>query len=671
MPTDEDEHGVNSDPKASRPPDGSPAYALKKMESLAREIAEGRAIVYVGAGVSQSAGFDSWEKLLGQLLERASGRLETEGVLTTKYFSILRSKSRNLEVADWLDILLHPDFSSEVASVLLGSKQERRKPSAIHRNLARLPFSMAITTNYDLLLTTAYEEADPEGPKPNQYTWKQVRDILAAIRKRTFAIIHSHGHIDDLSSIILAGNQYSAAQYRNPRFWEVMKWLFKTKTFLFVGAGLEDPDLIYQLQEARAESKEAAVLHYALLPHDEAPRLRREILKRSLSIEVIPVGTEDQVLTHDEKAWLSPAVSRILRDLSGLVAAQRVDAIQPGLPTSDDPTFCLNASLKKLLGQAVRLTGSFRGDFCLSPDGPASHLSGKLVYALVEGPTDPKIKNAHVTPNSICGIAYYQATSESGVYVIDVKRREIARQSKLGHYGVVEYVPGDPAVMSELAIPIDIGAVRVGVLNLESNLVDAYSEDHLKVARRFAEKAGRLYAAAYERKQRSTLLSREYIEPAYVEIKSVCGRIWKLSRPNQTNSPEFAILVYQADYIEGRLVAQCPIGTILPKKAAVVVERPSFSFHDPGKKNSSLVTRVFIDGRPYGYSNIDRAIQQGKVTDQYVSQLGLQGPVIGFPVLIRGHIAGVVVVGHRGKKRADIDGRDIVLSEPNANAIRQ
>jgi hypothetical protein len=46
---------------------------------------------------------------------------------------------------------------------------------------------------------------------------------------------------------------------------------------------------------------------------------------------------------------------------------------------------------------------------------------------------------------------------------------------------------------------VETDGVRVGVLNLKSNLLDACSEDQVKVAGRFAEKAGRLYLKAYER----------------------------------------------------------------------------------------------------------------------------------------------------------------------------
>lgn len=744
---DQGETNSNDGAKSSNEPiftEGTPSYAVNALEGLIKKIAEGNAIVYVGAGVSQSAGLPSWDKLLEKLLEEAETRLENQNLITKAYFEELKRKSRNLEVGEWLLRLLGPEFHQVISSALAeGDDLCEVKPSIIHWNLVRSPFRMAITTNYDLLLESAYDSAYRICPQKLPYlTWKHTDEILRASARNRFRIVHAHGTVGDNNSIVLSASQYTMLHTTFPRFEDVMKGLLKNQTILFVGAGLEDPDLIFELQEAVAENGGAVGPHYALLPYGEAPQIRRDILRESLHVEVIPVGNADFPKQHEENEkkrakeyatgrapqekthWMTAATGSILRAIAGRVARRKTELGISGYPTSDDPTFCLESSLRVLLKHAIEITGSTRGDICLSPDGIDSHLSGELKYELSAGVRAGEASATPVPPDSICGIAYYESSMDEGVYVGNVnaadlaleifkKREEIYKnRKKLRHFGNIQYVRGDETIQSELALPIGADGVRVGVLNLESNLLDGYGDDAYTcddfrmVAKRFAEKAGRLYAAAHERDRRGVRLAAEDIErdEVYGALRSICGRIWRIARwtelpdPADVTSekalPDLVFVVYRAHFRKGELQTQDPMKTVLkgrqlPKNSSPI--KPlCFPFHTRKDKNKYMATRVFLDGRPYYYPSAAHAIAESKITNPDAVALGLSchldengrarkedlpkdiaEPIIGFPVLIQGHAAGSIVAWHYREPEAckngvdprqyELDGRDIEL----------
>jgi hypothetical protein len=645
-------------------------YAVNVLGSLPEQIAKIQAVLYAGAGLSASARYPDWSTLLEILQREAENAINNVNEIDRDYFKELAAKSKNLELGDWLHEFLDNRLAGILSDLFGKGDKNKKEPSAVHHYLARMPFSLAITTNYDRLLESAY---DAVGKDHGSWTWQDTDDVLKWLNEDKFGVLHAHGVYDKSSSIIITGRQYAKQAHSHKRFGGLLKWLLMTRTFLFVGARLDDPDLVYQLQEGFAEQGQAFGPHYAMVPYDEAPELRREILWKNLHVKLVPVGSPSQRSVPGDHDWRTIATAKVLRRLSGKVALKRYELQRSHLPTSDDPCFSLLTALKSVLDEAVEQTDSFRGDVCLSPDGVSSHLSGRLRYTLsTEGRTDPTVKNAWVLADSICGISYYQSAPNRGVYLKSVDTKEIAEESNLGHYGNINYKVGYPDVKSELALPIEADGVRVGVLNLESKLVDAYTDDHQKVARWLAEKAGRLYAATYERQRRGSRLD-PVTEPVYGELEELGSRLWSIARNGGKHAGRLALLIYKADYETGELRSQDPNRTIFGHQSCTRdtsgCESPRFYYDNAGGAQKSIVARVFADGRPRFYTNVAEAVRRGEVTDKYSAALQLAGPLIAFPVIIRGHIAGVIVAWFLNGEGGDLDGRDVELFRRAAHLI--
>jgi hypothetical protein len=63
------------------------------------------------------------------------------------------------------------------------------------------------------------------------------------------------------------------------------------------------------------------------------------------------------------------------------------------------------------------------------------------------------------------------------------------------------------------------------------------------------------------------------------------------------------------------------------------------SFHHSEGQPRTFVGEIFADGRPRYHPDVIEAMEDEQLTDVYEESLQLEGPLIGFPVLIHGHIA--------------------------------
>src|ERR1700761_1528920 len=101
--------------------EGSIDYAIGELKSFVDELVLGRAVAYVGAGVSASANLPNWDDLLSKFEEAAAGALQNEDPVAQGYFKKLRDFKRSLEIGDWLlDVLGPNQFQKKMKSFLGG-----------------------------------------------------------------------------------------------------------------------------------------------------------------------------------------------------------------------------------------------------------------------------------------------------------------------------------------------------------------------------------------------------------------------------------------------------------------------------------------------------------------------------------------------------------------------
>jgi SIR2-like protein len=134
--------------------------------------------------------------------------------------------------------------------------------SANHTLLTSIPFDIAITTNYDKLLERSYAKV---GYVPPTYTHSRAPDFVDALWRKKFFILKAHGDVDHKTEMILTERDYRDIIYRSAGYQSALSAIFTTKSILFLGASLSDPETRLMLAFLHDAFHGSGSRHYALV----------------------------------------------------------------------------------------------------------------------------------------------------------------------------------------------------------------------------------------------------------------------------------------------------------------------------------------------------------------------------------------------------------------------
>lgn len=215
------------------------------IRNFAKEVNENNAGIFLGAGMSASAGFVDWKGLLQPIAEELKLDVSKEDnlVAIAQYHCNEKGQNRHR-----INQLLIEEFSRDT------------KLTENHRILARLPISTVWTTNYDKLIERAFEDA--RKIVDLKYTVKQLANTKP---KRDVVIYKMHGDVDHPSDAVLTKDDYEKYHIKFAPFISALTGDLVTKTFLFVGFSFTDPNIDYILSRIRATYSDHQREHYCIM----------------------------------------------------------------------------------------------------------------------------------------------------------------------------------------------------------------------------------------------------------------------------------------------------------------------------------------------------------------------------------------------------------------------
>jgi SLOG family protein/SIR2-like protein len=219
------------------------------LKEYTRALREGDSALFVGSGISRSAGYVDWKQLLKGIAEDLDLDIDREADLVAlAQYHVNRRGGR-----DRLNQLLIDEFLEDVELT----------PS--HHLIASLPVHTIWTTNYDDLLEVAFSTAN------KRVDVKRRQEDFSVTRRRTDVTIYKmHGDKSNPAEAILTKEDYETYDTTRELFTIALKSDLAKKTFLFLGFSFADPNVMYILGRVKQLLETNSRKHYCVLKAPKA-----------------------------------------------------------------------------------------------------------------------------------------------------------------------------------------------------------------------------------------------------------------------------------------------------------------------------------------------------------------------------------------------------------------
>lgn len=215
-----------------------------------KNLIEGSAALFVGAGISRNEGFVDWKGLLTNIAKDLGLKIDLENDLVAiaqyHYNKYDRSK---------LNQLIMDEFTKDIH---FGEN---------HELIADLPIRTVWTTNYDTLLEKGFESA-----KKRCDVKRDAQNLALTLPGRAVTLYKMHGDVTQPDKAVLTKEDYETFDHDRALFSTMLQGDLVNKTFLFLGYNFADPNIDYILSRIRNLLGKNQRHHYCVMRMPERPK---------------------------------------------------------------------------------------------------------------------------------------------------------------------------------------------------------------------------------------------------------------------------------------------------------------------------------------------------------------------------------------------------------------
>ncbi len=171
------------------------------------------------------------------------------------------------------------DFKASIAETVDGPPSGHFQPGAPHDALVNLDARTIVTTNYDKVLERLFGDG-------YAYLTYKSDNVAESIRTGKSVVLKLHGTTDDPQGMILTRLDFARLRLDGSQALAVMEALSLTRTILFLGYSLDDPDL-HLILENQLRASGSSPGHYLLANARAVTDARRNVMSKAFGVQVI------------------------------------------------------------------------------------------------------------------------------------------------------------------------------------------------------------------------------------------------------------------------------------------------------------------------------------------------------------------------------------------------
>lgn len=248
-------------------------------EEVIDAIARRRSVIMIGSGVSRNSTNQdgrrpaTWVDFLN-MASAQIGSPELIGTLINQKDYLTACEVIKLQIGDNEFVrLVHQEF-----------QRPGYEAAEIHKHIYNLDSSIVASPNFDLIYDTYATNSSKGTLIKKDHTSNDLLNFVSGGDTRL--LLKTHGSADAAHRLIFTRKDYAEARTKYRLFYDLLKALALTHTFIFIGCGIDDPDIKILFEDVQY-AYGMMPYHYMTLPRGEVHQDILNVTSRSMKIKFL------------------------------------------------------------------------------------------------------------------------------------------------------------------------------------------------------------------------------------------------------------------------------------------------------------------------------------------------------------------------------------------------